>query len=149
MWPSHFYLDVCPHCSNWFVFILRCEYTNMASGLERHPPSTSQTRLSLPLSLHFLSWMFPIWQDLMQLPPHATTQWRAYVVSFNLLLPHGLFGRFIINSHHVEKQCWNRHDFANLSKDSRCVRLKLRHLEVSHYGAVDVATRFLLFLLGI
>lgn len=28
MWPSHFYLDVCPHCYNWFVFVLRREYTN-------------------------------------------------------------------------------------------------------------------------
>lgn len=32
-----FNLDVCPHCNNWFVFVLRrVSVQNMARGLERH-----------------------------------------------------------------------------------------------------------------
>lgn len=47
-----FHLDVCPHCNNWFVFVLSREYTNMASGLERHASVWLTKHCSIHQALH-------------------------------------------------------------------------------------------------
>lgn len=50
--PKSFNLDVCPHCDNWFGFVLSERVQNVARGRERRRQSTSQSD--------------SVWEDLMQ-----------------------------------------------------------------------------------
>lgn len=110
--------------NNWFVFVLRREYTNMASGLERHVSvwltkhCSTHRALHRPLSRCVSVWSFPldvlIWQDLMQLFTTCYISVTCLYWFLHSLPPHGLFGGSIINnSCHACKQ---RSNFPNYFK---------------------------------
>lgn len=140
-----FYLDVCPHCNNWFVFVLRREYTNMAIGLERHVSVWLTKHCSVHWALHrssslCLSLQLPsgcahLIEPDATLPTHATAQLHASIDFFHPLLPHGLFGKSIITSIVWTSSCSNPDNFVlnssqdpKVSNDFLCARLKYREM---------------------
>lgn len=131
MWPSHFYLDVCPHCYNWFVFVLRREYTNTSERpgeawrgvlLSDYQNCSVLRALHRPLSAGARSaashWMRSLDRTWCNASPHATAELHAFIDFTHPLLPRGLHGRSIItNLHHADRQGSNPQDFTS---DSSC-----------------------------